>query len=253
MTPKDNPEEHCLKITTAVIKSTNEYNMSTTSFRVFNGNRIKLAEKVLDKRDDSDIVLFPAGFLEFEHFSAKIVERLANRVSMILKSNKLSSIVCFGIDRSDGKDQLAVAVNSDGILAVGRKFYPTDGEKRFLNAADSFDAEEMGYKRGFEIKGRKIYMAVCYDCFGIRHKEIANPGYDIILTLAHRFHKKGEGPSGDVDFARKGFAGASAQWECPVFGTASFFDREVPPAWPRASIGVIKVQALKTLNTRIMN
>lgn len=41
-----------------------------------------------------------------------------------------------------------------------------------------------------------------------------------------------ESHAGDVDFARKGFAGASQQWQCPVFGTATFFGREVPENWP---------------------
>ena len=76
------------------------------------------------------------------------------------------------------------------------------------------------------------YLAVCYDCFGIRKKEIKNPGIDIILDLTHGFHKQGYGPSGDVDFARKGFAGASMQWQIPVFGTGVFFKREVPQNWP---------------------
>lgn len=46
------------------------------------------------------------------------------------------------------------------------------------------------------------------------------------------FGIRGYGPSGDVDFARKGFAGASQQWDCPVFGTAVFFDRAIPENWP---------------------
>ena len=38
--------------------------------------------------------------------------------------------------------------------------------------------------------------------------------------------------SGDVDFARKGFAGASKQWACPVFGSAISFNRPVSERWP---------------------
>ena len=110
--------------------------------------------------------------------------------------------------------------------------YPTAEEKGNILTAEAFDTTEIGYRRNFSVKNKKVYLAVCYDCFGIRHRNITNPGYDIVLTLAHRFHKKGEGPSGDVDFARKGFAGASRHWNCLVFGTATFFDREVSPSWP---------------------
>jgi len=35
-----------------------------------------------------------------------------------------------------------------------------------------------------------------------------------------------------VDFARKGLAGASKAWNCPVFGSVVFFYREIPPRWP---------------------
>jgi hypothetical protein len=31
---------------------------------------------------------------------------------------------------------------------------------------------------------------------------------------------------------RHGFAGASREWGCPVFGAAVFFDRRVPRNWP---------------------
>ena len=43
---------------------------------------------------------------------------------------------------------------------------------------------------------------------------------------------RGEGRSGDVDFARKGLVGASKQWDCPVFATGTFFRRNIAPNWP---------------------
>ncbi len=68
--------------------------------------------------------------------------------------------------------------------------------------------------------------------FGIKNQNIKNPGVTGLIELAHCFYPKGLGPSGEPYFARHGFAGASRQWNCPVFGTGVFFDREVPERWP---------------------
>ena len=54
----------------------------------------------------------------------------------------------------------------------------------------------------------------------------------MILNHVHRFNPKGEPSSGDVYFAKNGFAGASKEWNCLVFGAAVFFKREVPDRWP---------------------
>lgn len=61
-------------------------------------------------------------------------------------------------------------------------------------------------------------MAVCYDSFGIKKQQLKNPGIDAVLDLVHRFHPIGEESSGDVLFAKHGFAGASKHWRCPTFG-----------------------------------
>jgi len=55
---------------------------------------------------------------------------------------------------------------------------------------------------------------------------------DVILDLVHGFYPKGEGGSGDVYFAKHGFAGASKEWDCLVFGAAVFFNRKIPERWP---------------------
>ena len=51
-----------------------------------------------------------------------------------------------------------------------------------------------------------------------------------ILNLIHSFYPKGTSNSGDVPFVRKGFPGASKNWNCPVFGAVVFFEREIH--WP---------------------
>jgi hypothetical protein len=86
----------------------------------------------------------------------------------------------------------------------------------------------------FTLHGKNYYVAVCYDSFGIRKGAIAPRNIDAIVDLVHGFHPKGIGDSGDVYFAKHGFAGASKQWGCPVFGAAVFFRRDNTDNWPSA-------------------
>ncbi len=235
---------NCLSVTTAVLESESDY-FYNASYEELNLNRFKLIENLLRENLRSDVLLLPAGFFELPEYSKNEVIDISNAVISLIEKANAQTIICFGVDCEDGAHQLAVAVNKEKIVAMGRKFHPTDAENGFVEAASDFDACELGYERFFNIKDKKFYMAVCYDCFGIRHNNIPACGVDVVLTLAHRFHRKGEGPSGEVDFARKGFAGTSQHWNCDVFGTAVFFDRKVPPMWPTGVRWVNKTESVK--------
>ncbi|PXF60765.1 MAG: hypothetical protein C4B59_08050 [Candidatus Methanogaster sp.] len=52
------------------------------------------------------------------------------------------------------------------------------------------------------------------------------------MNLVHSFYPVGEGSSGAPYFAKHGFAGASKQWDCPVFGAVVFFGRNILENWP---------------------
>jgi hypothetical protein len=83
-----------------------------------------------------------------------------------------------------------------------------------------------------------------------KQKSLPNPGVDIILNTVHQFTPRCKckkepcecgTASGDVDFAKKGFTGASKQWNCAVFGSVAFlalqgkwrrYRRNIPPNWP---------------------
>ncbi|WP_242655130.1 hypothetical protein [Clostridium carboxidivorans] len=138
-------------------------------------------------------------------------------------------VICYGIDGRGNTDQIGVAVNKDGLLSAGRKFYHTDNS---ILLADNYKSKEIGKQRIFPIGNKKFYIAICYDGFGIRKKNLENPGVDVILNLVHGFNPIGEGGSGDVYFAKHSFAGASKQWGCPTFGAAVFERREVSKNWP---------------------
>jgi hypothetical protein len=197
-----------------------------------NSVRFSFMEDVVRENHTADIILFPAGYIYFDHQRTTQINKLCNHISTFLKSIECRATVCIGIDCDDGNDQLAVAVSKEGTQAIGRKFHPTADEDGYIREAKTYNELEMGYPRVFNVKNKSVYLAICYDGFGIRHCNLPDMGIDVVLVLAHQFWKRGEGPSGDVDFARKGFAGASQHWNCPVFGTAVFFCRDIPENWP---------------------
>lgn len=210
-----------------------------------NYERFSFMEDAIRENKSADIILFPAGYFYFDQQRIIQINKLCNQLSAFLKSLGCLSTVCIGIDCDDGNDQLAVAVNQEGIQAIGRKFYPTADEDGYIRKAKTYNELEMGYPRIFKVKGKSIFLAVCYDGFGIRHCNLPDLGIDIVLVLAHQFWKRGEGPSGDVDFARKGFAGASQHWNCPVFGTAVFFCRDIPENWPTGILWTDQSQSVR--------
>ncbi|WP_338472813.1 hypothetical protein R4Z10_08845 [Niallia sp. XMNu-256] len=219
----ESPSQPYVKIGTVCLESNARYD---------NQSRLHLLYKIIEQSIEKlDLLLFPAGYFSTDHLPARSkLLWLEQKIKTHL--NKLDSdlVVCLGIDGNQGRDQYAVTCSRKGIQSIGRKFHPAPNE--YMDPAESFLSEEEGFNRIIEIKGKKFYTAVCYDSFGIKNHQIKNPGVDGILNLVHQFWPKGEGNSGDVFFARHGFAGAAKQWNCPIFGAAVFFNREVPVNWP---------------------
>lgn len=219
-------------------KTSTKLNVATVTIRsrgkYTNASRAELMAKVLQKIGSSvDAVVFPAGFYRTRGRPSTQIDGFVQHCESLVRSTSNDiMVVCFGIDGRSTKDQIAVAVGSNGILGAGRKFHPTTEEAGWAETANSADAKEMGYPRVFEVKSKRIFLAVCYDGFGIRHKGLMNPGVDIVFDLVHAFYPPGEGGSGDPYFAKHGFAGASKQWGCATFGAAVFFKRHIPPNWP---------------------
>ncbi|MGB2841706.1 MAG: hypothetical protein WBC40_04415 [Halobacteriota archaeon] len=213
-----------------IYKYSNEERMNVLS---------KVVESILKNSSGDGVILFPAGmFSTGEEETRTFYNEVEEIVKNILSKIERNIVVCTGIDGSVDEegysnDQIGIAVSKNGIDAIGRKFYPADQEKKHVKCAESHSSEEDGKSRIFELNRVKYFMCVCYDIFGIRHKELFNPeGVDVVLNLVHCFYPKGEGPAGESYFARHGFAGASKQWGCPVFGAVVFFNRGIPERWP---------------------
>lgn len=206
-----------------------------------NEARMRLLSAVTGQLDDiadgDGILLFPAGYFTAGPQQANtILQSLQQEIGTNLAKTKRNIIVCVGIDgcvqAGLSKDQLAIAVGEEGIKAVGRKFYPTAGEKGKIHLASDHLSKEQGYPRMFSLNTWRYYIAVCYDVFGIKRLLLRNPGVDVVLNCIHNFYRRREGPSGVGLFTRHGLAGAAKQWDCPVFATAVFFNRSIPGGWP---------------------
>ncbi len=192
----------------------------------------QIVGKIVDKTEGDGVILFPGGWFSACKEKARILYKwIEGHLREILKS-KRKIIACIGIDGRDAKDQIVVAISEKGIEAIGRKFHPAPEEKGYVELAKDHLSKEENKSRVFDLNERKYFLCACYDSFGIKQKGIANFRIDVILDLVHGFYPKGEGGSGDVYFAKHGFAGASKEWDCLVFGAAVFFNREIPERWP---------------------
>ena len=198
----------------------------------------KVAESILEKSSGNGIILFPGGMFSTGENEAKTYyNEVEETVKNILSKTERNIVVCVGIDGSvdtEGysHDQIGIAVSKKGVEAIGRKFHPAPQEREHVKLAEKYLSKEGGKSRIFNLNGIKYFMCVCYDSYGLRQKDLPNPGVDIVLNLVHCFYLKGEGPSGDSYFAKHGLAGASKQWSCPVFGAAVFFNHKNPENWP---------------------
>ena len=205
---------------------------------------LKIIKETASKTRGSGILLLPAGYFHTSRFKPSI--KYQQWISPIKRElNKIKNrriVVVLGVDgrnTSKGrvpifKDQIALAVDRSGIIAAARKFHPTAGEKSTTVLANEYLAKENGKSRIFEFNGKRFYLAVCYDLYGIRHLNLTNPGISEVLNLIHMFNKRSDpiGGSGDVYWAKNGMAGASMKWKCPVYGSVVFFNRKIPERWP---------------------
>ena len=221
----------------------------SSSWLVSNSHRIELLEKIIKEFIKYDVVVLPGGYFSFRKVKHPKLHLLEKKIINMLQKYQTTTTICFGVDSRNGSDQLAFALNRGGMIASGRKFYPTDEEKRVgkIKLANSYIDEEFGCNRTFEVKDRKFYLAVCYDSFGIRLNRENAIGADIVLNFVHQFNPKGEGISGESYFARYGFMGLSMYWHCFVFGSSVFFNRKVPEKWPTGVCvnSVIDLQKVK--------
>lgn len=194
---------------------------------ITNDDKFVLLSKILSHlTSDTDILILPAGFLNSRSKRPeKIFNETEKKIRKLLKKYNENLFVCFGIDGRHKTDQLALTISKAGIIAVARKFHHMNDS---INLAANAFALEHNMQRHFLIKGKRPYLAVCYDIFGISKFKLDNKkNYDFIIGVIHGFGSSG----GDSDFARKGLAGASKQWKIHSYASAVFSDNRNPTNW----------------------
>jgi hypothetical protein len=204
------------------------------------------------RRGEPGIILLPGGYFSNDNSDYNVeflTDLVTNDLMYELRIRDIEKIaIVTGIDsdpiNEDSdimRDQLALAVDSHQILGLGRKWYPTKVEREHIHAASGWNKTERDRSRIFGFHGKVFYMAVCYDSFGLRKFDVPNGfGHEYkekvhgVLNVVHQFMPTGKKNSGNVYFAKHGFAGLSNHWNVPVFGATTFYGREIPDAWPTA-------------------
>lgn len=220
----------CSWVATVILQSNGEYS---------NDERLKGLSQIVDllaKETAGDgVILFPGGWFSAKKQRAQTLYKLVGeQVGCTLSKIDRNLIACLGIDGREtskwAKDQIGIAINKKGIEAIGRKFCAAPGEEGHVELAKDHLSKEENKSRVFELNGRKYFLCACYDCFGIRKREISNFGIDVILDLVHGFG--GDYGKGHPYFAKLGFSWTSKLWNCFVFGAAVFFHPIKPNNWP---------------------
>lgn len=195
--------------------------------KIANADKFKLLASILTNLNkDTDILILPAGFLNSRSKRPEtIFDETEKEVTKLINKYNDNLFICFGIDGRHKTDQLALTVNKTGIICIARKFHHMDNS---IHLADNAFALEQNKQRHFLVKGKRPYLAVCYDIFGISKFKLDNEtNSDFIIGVIHGFGSSG----GDSDFARKGLGGASKQWKVHSYASAVFSDNRNPTNW----------------------
>jgi len=216
-----------INICCAIIKTQKSF--KNWDDNTLNNKKIELLEFVLKSLDKStDILILPAGYLNSSNEEPNtIFKRIEKEIVELIIKYCPELNICFGIDGRGGDDQLSLSISKEGIVAIARKFHH-NGD--IIELAETPFSLEQGNPRHFDLNGRRSYLAVCYDVFGIAQTKLENiHNNDFIICTVHGFDSTNKG---DVDFARKGLAGASKQWKIHSYASAVFAENRNPTNWP---------------------
>ncbi|MBW6480672.1 MAG: hypothetical protein K0B37_14685 [Bacteroidales bacterium] len=218
------PKAKTIRICTALFQI-----QSNNWDKIINSNKIGLLSNILSHLPkETDILVLPAGFLNsISRRPETIFNETEKGIIKLIKKFNTNLFICLGIDGRNKTDQLALTITSSGIVAIARKFHHNTNS---VDLAENAFALEHNKQRQFLIKGKRPYLAVCYDIFGISRLKLVNEiNCDFIIGVIHGFDNKRRG---DSDFARKGLAGASKQWGVHTYASAVFQENRNPTNWP---------------------
>ena len=179
---------------------------------------------------DCNVLLLPAGTFTLKTRSKKGVFNIIQYVQRLLKIYKCETTVVFGVDSKGQMEQYGIALNSQKVLGMGRKFFATLNEN--INVAPHYMTGEYNHPRIFSVKGFCFYLSICYDNFSIARGIVQKPNVDAIMCLIHDFYARPKQGSGEVYFVKNGIAGASKKWNVPVFNSVVWKNRIFPQNYP---------------------
>ncbi len=231
-----------LWVATVTLETSNDRFSEINPYTEKNKDRIeellRIIKKVSSEISGNGVVLFPGGWIHTGKDPVEsIFPTIEKKICNFLQKISANIVVSLGIDGSfrEGidRDQISFSLDKSGIIAIGRKYQAkTQEEKKRVHLTTDFRSGDFGKPRIFSLHGIRFYPSICYDTYGPQQYKLENPGVDIVISHVHYFVPlTEEGPKGVVDFVRKGFVGASAQWHVPVFGAAIFIRRSIPKSW----------------------
>lgn len=246
----DNPSDSSLQVNeslpcwvaTVTLCSKHEKDPSKNAERL--AMLTEIINPILEAKKSDGIVLFPAGWIHSGRDEAKTkYDEITAIVTKTLQNSSHDILVCIGIDgRIDDQgfdhDQVALVISKNGRQKDVKKFCGSPQERDII-AADLENPSDAQTSHMFSFKGKSFFISVCYDICankpGPKGFSLANPGCDYILNLVHRFPKYVKGQdtegSGVWYFQVHNFGGASRDWNCPVFGTGIFINRDINEKW----------------------
>lgn len=206
----------------------------------------EIIQKIIQNTGGDGVILFPAGWFHSGKKPADSCDSwLIENLCRILQGIERNIVVCIGVDGSFNppddkdpfdKDQIAIAINQNGIISKGRKFYPTVDEKPYIEKSSGYLENESNKSRIFELNGVKYYLFECNDIKApfSEKKNYPNPGIDVGLNLIHRvYERRGQRKLNQENSFPCNFgARSSFIWNVPIFLTTIFFRKDLPREWP---------------------
>jgi hypothetical protein len=232
-----------------------EWGLKQEKDPALNGMRMsemkQIIAAILNDTDRDGVIVFPAGWFHSGMDPADFLYTwVTDEIKKSLEITTRKIVICLGIDglfdrpKDDDpfdQDQIALAIDRSGIIALGRKFFCRDDEAPIIHSASGYLDKEQGKDRIFELNGVRFYLFECNDIKAPYSKgaNYPNPGIDIGLNLIHRIYEKGTDESGrkrpltqENNFACIFGSRTSHAWNVPVFLSAIFFRRSIPEDWP---------------------
>ena len=118
-----------------------------TVYKCHNEERLNVlsdvVQSILKQSTGDGVILFPGGMFYTEEKSASTFYNIVQETLIpVLKQTNDHVIVCTGVDSA--RDQIAIAVDKTGIIALGRKFYLAAPDKGAIIPAKDYLEKEDG-------------------------------------------------------------------------------------------------------------